>query len=128
MMMGAFFIVVVIVSVVPILYLVYRPPPFLIAIFERRWPEVLFHVHTRRKLVALTIDDGPSSHTSQIAEVLRDEGVTATFFLIGSNIPGREKVLQELLTDGNELANHAMHPLGRCPWKSRGHRSNVWKL
>jgi peptidoglycan/xylan/chitin deacetylase (PgdA/CDA1 family) len=89
--------------------LVYRPPLWLVAYSQRRYPDVLFYVPTDRKTLALTIDDGPSQWTSEIKRTLAAHNVKATFFLIGSNIPGREETLAELISDGHELANHAMH-------------------
>lgn len=91
-------------------YVVYKPPAWLIGYFSRRWPDVLWQVGTTaEKLVALTIDDAPSSHTSQILEVLRENDAHATFFVIGSQVDGREAYLRDLVRNGNELGNHAMH-------------------
>jgi peptidoglycan/xylan/chitin deacetylase (PgdA/CDA1 family) len=90
-------------------YVVYKPPAVLIRHFARRWPDVLWQVETSRKVVALTIDDAPSAHTGQILDVLRDNDAHATFFVIGSQVDGREDRLRELVRAGNELGNHAMH-------------------
>src|SRR5438874_1980607 len=65
-------------------YLVYKPPNFLIRCFQRWWPDVLWRVSTSSKIVALTIDDGPSEYTDEIMQILRTNGATATFFIIGS--------------------------------------------
>ncbi|WEW58562.1 hypothetical protein PRK78_004030 [Emydomyces testavorans] len=89
-------------------YLVYKPPQFLIRYLQRRWPDVLWHVPTSSKTVALTIDDGPSQYTSEMMQILKENGATATWFLIGSYVPGREQVLEALIQNGNELSNHAM--------------------
>ncbi|KAJ5552027.1 hypothetical protein N7535_000026 [Penicillium sp. DV-2018c] len=91
------------------LYLIYKPPSLLIRYCQRRWPEVLFRVDTNKKVVALTIDDAPSIHTPAILRQLQSHNATATFFLIGSQIPGHESVLVDLVRAGNELANHAMY-------------------
>ena len=91
------------------LYIIYKPPVFVINILQRRSPQVLFHVPTARKVVALTIDDGPSQYTSQILDVLKENGAAATFFIIGGQVVGRENLLQEVLKTGSELGNHAMH-------------------
>ncbi|KAJ5114279.1 hypothetical protein NUU61_000038 [Penicillium alfredii] len=91
------------------LYFVYKPPAALIRFCQRRWPDVLFHVPVTKKVVALTIDDGPSTHTEAILHLLRAHDATATFFVIGSQIPGYETVLADLVRARNELANHAMH-------------------
>ncbi|KAL9610719.1 MAG: hypothetical protein Q9167_004582 [Letrouitia subvulpina] len=76
---------------------------------QRRWPDVLWRVSTSSKVVALTIDDGPSEYTDEIMHILKSNGATATFFIIGSQVAGREKTLQDLVRNGNELGNHAMH-------------------
>ncbi|KAH0536188.1 hypothetical protein FGG08_006927 [Glutinoglossum americanum] len=81
----------------------------LIRYFQHRWPDVLWHVPTRSKIIALTIDDGPSEYTDEIMQVLRANEATATFFIIGSQVAGREETLQNLIRNGNELGNHAMN-------------------
>lgn len=91
------------------LYIIYKPPGILIQYFQHRWNDVLWHVQTTKRVVALTIDDAPSQHTKEIMEVLRASDATATFFVIGSQVAGREEVLTRLVHDGNELGNHAMH-------------------
>lgn len=91
------------------LYIIYKPPVWVINIFQRRSPQVLFHIPTARKVVALTIDDGPSLYTSRILEILKDNGASATFFIIGGQVLGRENLLHDILQAGSELGNHAMH-------------------
>jgi len=66
-------------------------------------------VQTTKKVIALTVDDAPSQHTTEIMEILSASNATATFFVIGSQIDGREEVLTRLVQNGNELGNHAMH-------------------
>ncbi|KAJ5642470.1 hypothetical protein N7490_006470 [Penicillium lividum] len=91
------------------LYFIYKPPQSLIRYFQTRWPDVLFHHPVAEKIVALTIDDAPSAHTEEILNLLKVNDATATFFVIGSQVPGHEHVLAELVCARNELANHAMH-------------------
>ena len=90
-------------------YMIYKPPTFLIRYFQHQWPEVLWRVSTSSKIVALTIDDGPSEYTNEIMQVLKANGATATFFIIGSQVAGQEETLQHLIRNGNELGNHAMY-------------------
>jgi peptidoglycan/xylan/chitin deacetylase (PgdA/CDA1 family) len=66
-------------------------------------------VPTSQKLIALTIDDGPSEYTDEILQILKANDAAATFFIIGSQIAWREETLQDLIRNNNELANHAMH-------------------
>jgi peptidoglycan/xylan/chitin deacetylase (PgdA/CDA1 family) len=90
-------------------YIVYKPPSVLIKYFQKRWPGVLWRISTSEKIVALTIDDGPSEYTAQILDILQANDATATFFVIGSQVQGKEDVLADLVRNGNELGNHAMH-------------------
>jgi peptidoglycan/xylan/chitin deacetylase (PgdA/CDA1 family) len=90
-------------------YLVYKPPALLIEQLKNRWPDVLWSVSTPSKVVALTIDDAPSEYTREILDLLSENAATATFFIIGSQVSGREGILQSLVHNGNELGNHAMH-------------------
>jgi peptidoglycan/xylan/chitin deacetylase (PgdA/CDA1 family) len=70
---------------------------------------VLFHHPTTEKVIALTIDDAPSTHTPAILNLLQSHNATATFFIIGSQVPGHETGLVNLIRHENELANHAMY-------------------
>ncbi|KAK4552599.1 hypothetical protein LTR86_010243 [Recurvomyces mirabilis] len=90
-------------------YVVYKPPRFVINYFQQRFPQVLFHISTNRKIVSLTIDDAPSQHTSKILDVLKANDAHATFFVIGSQVAGRENLMDEMVRQGHELGNHAMH-------------------
>lgn len=90
-------------------FIIYRPPGFVISYFQHRWPSVLWRVSTDKKIIALTVDDAPSEYTNQILDVLKENDAHATFFAIGSQIPGRESILENIVQAGNELGNHAMH-------------------
>lgn len=90
-------------------YFIYKPPAFLIRYLQRRWPDVLWHVSKSSNIIALTIDDGPSEYTNEIMQILKSNDASATFFIIGSQVAGQEKTLQDLIRNGNELGNHAMH-------------------
>lgn len=47
--------------------------------------------------VALTFDDGPSPYTADILQILTDHDATATFFVLGAHLPGREADVTALL-------------------------------
>ena len=99
---------ILVVIVLPA-YVVYKPPKIIVNYFQRRFPDVLFHVETNRKIVALTIDDAPSPYTEQILDILKANDVHATFFIIGGQVAGREDVMDKIVRQGHELGNHAMH-------------------
>ena len=56
--------------------------------------------------VALTFDDGPGPDTPQLLKMLRDQGIKATFCLIGVNVQEYPQYVQEIVKDGHTLCNH----------------------
>lgn len=84
-------------------------PGFVVRHLSRRYPDVLFRHPTRERVVALTFDDSPhATLTPRILDVLAEHDARATFFAIGSQIPGNENVLHRLNSEGHELGNHMM--------------------
>ncbi len=76
---------------------------------ETTHDEVLFHVNTTEKVIALTIDDGPHPElTPAILDVLAEYDVPATFFVIGSQVAGNEDLMRRIVAEGHELGNHLM--------------------
>ena len=62
-------------------------------------------------IVYLTFDDGPSGYTHAMLDVLGRHGATATFFVIGSNIGGREGTVAAAAANGHAIGNHTWsHP------------------
>lgn len=65
-----------------------------------------------KKIVFLTFDDGTSTtNTPQVLDILRQEGVKATFFLTGSNIDNGGQKARDLIKqefeEGHAIANHS---------------------
>lgn len=72
------------------------------------------------KTIVLTFDDGPhAAYTQEIAATLKQYGVPAVFFQVGSNLgtvgadgkpklSARADISRKLLSEGHALANHSM--------------------
>ena len=59
------------------------------------------------KYVALTFDDGPRADTTApLLDGLAARGVSATFFLIGEQIPGNEDLVRRMAARGHQVGNH----------------------
>ena len=73
---------------------------------------VIRRVGQSAKKIALTFDDGPDPDwTPQILDILKQKHVTATFFVIGSNMEAHPTLVQQILADGHEIGNHTYtHP------------------
>ena len=61
------------------------------------------------KLIALTFDDGPNTEiTPQVLDILADNGVTASFFLIADSVnPASARVARRAWEMGCEINNHS---------------------
>ena len=57
-------------------------------------------------LCALTFDDGPSSHTERLMEILRERGIHATFFVVGKQVKYHPELIVRLQQEGHEIGNH----------------------
>ena len=54
------------------------------------------------KAVALTFDDGPDPiHTPRILDILEENNIKATFFLIGSNIETYPELVKRIYEEGH---------------------------
>lgn len=57
--------------------------------------------------VALTFDDGPdSTWTPLVLDVLRQERVPATFFVVGSKVLAHPELVRQVQREGHELGSH----------------------
>ncbi len=69
-------------------------------------------VKTSRPVLALTFDDGPHPElTPKLLDILRQKGVRATFYVIGSNVAKYPEIARRIVSEGHEIANHSYtHP------------------
>jgi len=56
--------------------------------------------------VCLSFDDGPSPHTKQILEILKEKKVRANFFFLGANIERHPEIAQQASKDGHQIGLH----------------------
>ena len=63
-----------------------------------------------RKVAYLTFDDGPSEKiTSRILDILKEENIKATFFVIGKSVDESEKnqqIVTRMAQEGHSIGNH----------------------
>lgn len=75
-------------------------------------------VQQRGKQIALTFDDGPAEYSETILDCLKVENVSATFFLIGKNIAGREQIVRRMKAEGHSIGNHSFDHGFNFDWQS----------
>jgi peptidoglycan-N-acetylglucosamine deacetylase len=68
---------------------------------------ILWHGNKDLPEIALTFDDGPSSqYTPKILDILKDNDVKATFFVLGKFIEKNKDILQREADEGHTIGNH----------------------
>jgi peptidoglycan/xylan/chitin deacetylase (PgdA/CDA1 family) len=74
--------------------------------------KVIHHIDPYQKIVALTFDDGPNGkYTREVLDILDQEGIKATFFLIGKNVEAYPDIAMEIVEHGHTIGNHTYtHP------------------
>ena len=60
-----------------------------------------------RKKIYLTFDDGPSSNTERILDVLKEYDIKATFFVVGKTDEKSVQAYQRIVAEGHTLAMHS---------------------
>lgn len=61
-----------------------------------------------RKVAYLTFDDGPSEFQKEILDILKDNEIKGTFFMIGSNIASHSESVKRLVKEGHYPGVHSM--------------------
>lgn len=64
----------------------------------------IYHSETKRAF--LTFDDGPSKNTKDILDILKENDVKATFFVLGSQVEVFPETTNRIYNEGHYIANH----------------------
>lgn len=68
---------------------------------------IIKHGSNNEKLIALTFDDGPDKDfTPQVLDILKNNDVKATFFVVGENVGWNPEILKREYEEGHEIGNH----------------------
>ncbi len=59
------------------------------------------------KRLALTFDDGPSSYTPEMLDLLSRYGIKATFCMVGEEVERYPELVRRVVAEGHELCNHS---------------------
>jgi chitin deacetylase len=67
-------------------------------------------VSAENKLIALTFDDGPwKDYTKQVLDILKQQQIKATFFVVGQALKNNPEMAKRIVTDGHVIGNHTWH-------------------
>ncbi|MBM3886730.1 polysaccharide deacetylase family protein [Candidatus Dependentiae bacterium] len=80
----------------------------------KQYPNLILCAETDKLVVALTFDDGPDTIiTSQILDILEENKVKATFFVLGERVvqPQHQRILERCIQNNHEVLSHGWnHP------------------
>lgn len=62
--------------------------------------------HSENKRAFLTFDDGPSQNTNDILNILKNNNIKATFFVLGSQVEVFPETTNRIYNEGHYIANH----------------------
>ena len=75
---------------------------------QKLFPSLIWRKEQANNNIWLTFDDGPSPETtSLILNILKEEKISATFFLIGEKIKKYPALFQDIIDAGHVVANHS---------------------
>ena len=63
-------------------------------------------IDKKKKMVALTYDDGPSIYTPRVLKTLKENNAVATFFVVGNRVPTYSDTVKKAHDMGCEIGNH----------------------
>ncbi len=94
-------LIIFIITIV-ILYLIYQKGWFTF------FTKIIFRGNDSKKTIALTFDDGPQPiYTENILNTLKENKITATFFLLGANIEKYPDLVKQIISENHEIGNHS---------------------
>lgn len=83
-----------------------RLPGFFTSLFK----DAVWRLDETERIVYLTFDDGPIPEvTPWVLELLRKEGIPATFFCVGENVMKYPEIYRQVLENGHSVGNHTFN-------------------
>ncbi|MGO1042068.1 polysaccharide deacetylase family protein [Clostridioides difficile] len=74
---------------------------------------------TSEKVAYITIDDGPSKYTNALLDILKENDVKATFFMLNQNMKNHKEEVKRVLEEKNSIGfhsvSHDIHKLYKSP-------------
>ena len=85
-------------------------------------------VNGKEKVAYLTFDDGPTvAVTPKILEILEEEDIKATFFVLGKSVEAHPEIVKQAYEQGHYIANHGYSHNNKLLYKDAESFSNEVK-
>ena len=84
-------------------------------------------INPKKKMIALTFDDGPGPYTKAIVKCLKKYGMHATFFVVGNRVDSYKSALKAAAQAGCEIGNHSWNHANLATLSASDIRSQISK-
>ena len=97
-------------------------------LIKKVFSNLVWDIPNSENKIYLTFDDGPIPEVTEwVLDLLKSEGIKATFFCIGDNIKKHPEVYKRILSEGHQTGNHTFNHLNG--WKTQtNHYIDNFKL
>lgn len=97
-------------------------------IIKRIFPKLIWDIPSKKKVIYLTFDDGPTVDiTKWVLSELDKYNAKATFFCIGKNIMHHPSIFQDIIKKGHAIGNHTHNHLNGWKKSSKTYLENINK-
>lgn len=97
-------------------------------ILQRLFPSLIWSKKTVKKEIWLTFDDGPDpTVTPWILNILKQEDIKATFFLVGKYIERYPTLLEKIIAEGHKVGNHSYSHKNGWVCKNKDYVSDIYR-
>lgn len=90
-----------------------KPHPMTLSDLQAKYRSTfLLSGSSDKREIALTFDDAPDDQfTPQVLDILKKEGVRATFFVVGNRVQAHPEIVRRMVKEGHVIGNHSWdHP------------------
>lgn len=82
-----------------------------------------------QKVAYLTFDDGPSTHSGELLDILKEENVKATFFVVGKEDEESREIYKRIVRESHSLGLHSYSHVYKEIYSSTDNfQADLWKL
>lgn len=96
------------------------------ALVRSMYPKAVWKMETADPTLYLTFDDGPiPGLTEWVLDLLKEQGIKATFFCVGHNIEKHPHIYQRIKDESHSIGNHTFNHLKGFNCKTEDYMKNT---